>query len=1077
MKSLSLHRLFGRFITRTSGPVRPIARRRSTKSTDVRPAEVLEERRVLSNSPVSPVADFGVARAEGPENPQLLNWYLNTDGDALSEINFEYGFGNGTGFNQGKPDTALAGDLLGLGFDQQIVVRAHPNGKLWWFVNTDTDPADEFNFFFGRHGDTPIIGDFNGDGRDDPAFVSAVSIDPVSGARYSDPLLFWSIHSGSLPASSGLELNRDAFDRWGFIGDRPVVGDWDGDGRDTPGLVSRQATPQGLNRWYINQNGVVTFDYGFPTDKPIVGDWDGDGRDNVGVIREGAGANGLSQWLLDTDRDPSQEITFDYGFRGDQYVVGKWRTPETAGINVTPTSGLQTTEAGGTASFSVVLTSAPASNVVIPISTSDASEGTASVSQLVFTPSNWNQPQTVTVRGADDNLDDGDVAYSIVTGAASSNDSRYNGLNAADVHATNRDNDDPLPTAGINVTPTSGLQTTEAGGTASFSVVLTSAPTSNVVIPISTSDASEGTASVSQLTFTPNNWNRPQTVTVRGVDDNLDDGDVGYSIVTGAANSSDSRYNGLNAADVQVSNRDNDDPPVQALRFVVQYTDGQGEGFYDSTLGAARRQALEYALSLWSNILVASYQGEVITIAVSMDSLGGSAGGATLASAGPTTIHRDFSNATASTWYGAALANHVAQSDLVPELPEIAATFNADVDNQTVLGSRDWYYGLDGNAGSEIDFVTVAMHEVGHGLNFLSLVNPDGGYFTQNLPGVWDRQLEIRNGTDLTNLNAAQRQAALVGSDLFWQGAQGVAGNGGQRPEIHAPNPFQGGSSTSHLDEATHPNELLSPIYSGVDHQPSRLEQGMLVDMGWDARGLPRSQGNTSAVVLFNTGFSMANQTFGTIEIQTPSLSVSDVTIREDGSRNVTATFTVQLSQPSKERVQVKYATVDGDAQAGRDYDRKTGTLTFARGETTKTVSVTVRKDKVQELDEFFLVQLTQPTNAVLEQATGRCTIQDSSTKTAVAVAPSVLAVSAPRAAEVTSTRLNNTTTDSIPTNPIVTQDSNATSGVSRSQESPVTGVGLSADSTSSATKNGVSPSSLALQQIWSAFDQLAGSL
>ena len=60
--------------------------------------------------------------------------------------------------------------------------------------------------------------------------------------------------------------------------------------------------------------------------------------------------------------------------------------------------------------------------------------------------------------GADDVLDDGDVAYSIVTAAATSTDTVYNGINAADVAVTNTDND----AAGITVTPTSGLTTTEA---------------------------------------------------------------------------------------------------------------------------------------------------------------------------------------------------------------------------------------------------------------------------------------------------------------------------------------------------------------------------------------------------------------------------------------------------------------------------------------------------------------------------------------------------------------------------------------------------------------------------------------
>ena len=76
-----------------------------------------------------------------------------------------------------------------------------------------------------------------------------------------------------------------------------------------------------------------------------------------------------------------------------------------------------------------------------------------------------------------------------MTAAATSSDRGYNGLDAADVSVTNADDD----TAGFIVTPISGLLTTEAGGTATFTVVLTTQPTANVTIGLSTSDATEGT--------------------------------------------------------------------------------------------------------------------------------------------------------------------------------------------------------------------------------------------------------------------------------------------------------------------------------------------------------------------------------------------------------------------------------------------------------------------------------------------------------------------------------------------------------------------------------------------------------
>jgi hypothetical protein len=120
-------------------------------------------------------------------------------------------------------------------------------------------------------------------------------------------------------------------------------------------------------------------------------------------------------------------------------------------------------------------------------------------------------------------------------------------------------------TQDIQVTPTAGLFTTESGGTDSFNVVLTTPPTANVTIPLSSSDLTEGTVSPSSLTFTPLNWNIPQKVTVTGVDDSIADGPVSYTILTGAAVSADPNFSGEDAADVQVTNFDNDFPPQQAI--------------------------------------------------------------------------------------------------------------------------------------------------------------------------------------------------------------------------------------------------------------------------------------------------------------------------------------------------------------------------------------------------------------------------------------------------------------------------------------------------------------------------------
>ncbi len=114
-------------------------------------------------------------------------------------------------------------------------------------------------------------------------------------------------------------------------------------------------------------------------------------------------------------------------------------------IIVSPHSGLVTSESGGKANFSISLTKAPTANVTINLSVSKPSEAALSTTSIVFTPGNWSSAKTVTVTGLDDDVDDGDVQYTIVTAPAVSADSKYHGQNAANITAINLDNDEPIP--------------------------------------------------------------------------------------------------------------------------------------------------------------------------------------------------------------------------------------------------------------------------------------------------------------------------------------------------------------------------------------------------------------------------------------------------------------------------------------------------------------------------------------------------------------------------------------------------------------------------------------------------------
>jgi hypothetical protein len=121
---------------------------------------------------------------------------------------------------------------------------------------------------------------------------------------------------------------------YGLASDTPIVGDWNGDRRQTPGVVRVE---NGQLRWYLrnsNSDGVadLAFSYGMPGDTPVVGDWNGDGIQTIGVVRAENG--GLRWYLRNSNSQGVGDVAFGYGFAGDRPIVGDWNNDrrDTQGI-------------------------------------------------------------------------------------------------------------------------------------------------------------------------------------------------------------------------------------------------------------------------------------------------------------------------------------------------------------------------------------------------------------------------------------------------------------------------------------------------------------------------------------------------------------------------------------------------------------------------------------------------------------------------------------------------------------------------------------------------------------------------
>lgn len=216
--------------------------------------------------------------------------------------------------------------------------------------------------------------------------------------------------------------------------------------------------------------------------------------------------------------------------------------PGKASVIVTPTSGLVTTEDGGTAEFTVVLTQKPTSDVVIRAVSFDTTEGMVLPESATFTPSNWNEPQTFTITGQDDDILDGDVLYSILLGPALSADPAYNQLGVPSVSVTNLDNDRYTDPAGISITPQD--ITVYEGGATPVKVVLETEPSAPVTLSFKLSDDSRATIEPSTLTFTKSNYASTQTLNISAKRNGIPDDDVDLNVQM-QISSTDSRFNDL----------------------------------------------------------------------------------------------------------------------------------------------------------------------------------------------------------------------------------------------------------------------------------------------------------------------------------------------------------------------------------------------------------------------------------------------------------------------------------------------------------------------------------------------------
>ncbi|MEO9967060.1 MAG: T9SS type A sorting domain-containing protein [Reichenbachiella sp.] len=239
-------------------------------------------------------------------------------------------------------------------------------------------------------------------------------------------------------------------------------------------------------------------------------------------------------------------------------------------------SFLTTGENGTNDSFDVALTLMPVTDVVINIAlTGGADEVSLGATSLTFNSGNWNIPQSVSVNGVDDGINDGDIDFEITVSVNDpSSDDDYDDAANQTIDGTNEDDEGSIRVSGDPVT------TIEGGSDVTFSVELSIAPATDVVINVDDGSSDEGTVSPATLTFTSGDWNVPQDVTVSPQDDTELDGDQGYTITLSVVDaSSDDAFDPASDELVAVTNQDDDQGVILSTTSVTTTEAGASDSF------------------------------------------------------------------------------------------------------------------------------------------------------------------------------------------------------------------------------------------------------------------------------------------------------------------------------------------------------------------------------------------------------------------------------------------------------------------------------------------------------------------
>ena len=373
---------------------------------------------------------------------------------------------------------------------------------------------------------------------------------------------------------------------------------------------------------------------------------------------------------------------------------------------------------------------------------------------------------------------------------------------------------------------------------------------------------------------------------------------------------------------------------------VIVNGDGAGEGFNDTTavssvggnpgttLGQQRLNVFQQA----ADILNSTYDiSVVVNVNAQFNPLTCSSSSGVLGSAGPAEYEFVWETSTYRI-YPHALYNQMAGSDVNASAVEINATFNSSIDNNnSCLNGTNWYYGYDAPGAYELSLLSVVLHEILHGMGFLSLLQSDGSSAAYYWDGAQNQDIydpytlklkDAASGNMLSDMSAAARASVMTSvNNLVWSGTQVNAESGnysngvnGGQMKMYAPASYESGSSVSHFDTTVTPNEVMEPSYTEFLDEPG-LATELLADIGWGLAAVSNTAPVLSAIgnqnlnedASLNVSLSASDGEGDTLAYSLTSassslgasISGSTLTISPTADYNGSGSLTVQVSDGS----------------------------------------------------------------------------------------------------------------------------------------------------------------------------------